>query len=289
MEELLNSYRKSTRLKELIMTLKQREKMKNRFVTLCKRIHEMSGRQPKRKFSHATIEFFDDVIEYLWNCLDHHYSDPKRHYHNWQHIIECLELFDQHQHEFMHPIAAEVAIWFHDFVYETENSADENEEKSAVVALEFLEFMGIGSSGHPQAGILHFYLAADHLRFKTKNNILATKNHAVVPGYGYYAGDQLLICDIDLAVLGRLQHPSSMNIDSFTEPTYYAYAAGIRKEYEHVPPEIYCAKRAEFLDEFLKRPRIYSTDYFFDKLEKNARANIAWEIKQLRAGKIPTL
>ena len=65
------------------------------------------------------------------------------------------------------------------------------------------------------------------------------------------------------------------------------YAGQIRQEYIHVPQELYCSKRAEVLTSFLANSRIYASEYYAQKLEASARANIAAEIELLGKGIIP--
>src|SRR5437660_7778156 len=60
------------------------------------------------------------------------YSEPHRHYHNQGHISECLDEFDASRYLARRPLAVELAIWFHDAIYETR--AADNEEKSADLA-----------------------------------------------------------------------------------------------------------------------------------------------------------
>jgi len=68
---------------------------------------------------------------------------------------------------------------------------------------------------------------------------------------------------------------------------YLAYAALIRQEYHHVPHAVYCNKRAEILEDFLKQSQIYGTSVFVQALEQRARDNVRQEIQLLRRGQIP--
>jgi len=55
----------------------------------------------------------------------------------------------------------------------------------------------------------------------------------------------------------------------------------VRDEYKLVPYFLYRKKRKEILTSFLERERIYQNDFFYDKFETQARANIGSAIKML--------
>jgi predicted metal-dependent HD superfamily phosphohydrolase len=84
--------------------------------------------------------------------------------------------------------------------------------------------------------------------------VLATKTHDPSSH-----ADAPLQTDIDLSILGRPK-------DRFDE-----YETQIRREYDWVPAEHFAAGRADVLQRFLSRKRIYSTELFFRKYESQAR------------------
>ena len=181
-----------------------------------------------------------------WSFLSASYREPHRTYHNLHHIEECLRLLDKHR-----PLAAnadgiEMAIWFHDVVYDPESKS--NEEDSARRAAEFLG----------QRSTLS----------EVVKLILATK-HSEEP---HLPADESLIRDIDLSILGA---------DALA---YERYATRIRQEYRHVPDDAYAAGRAAILSKFLERPRIFMNPAFSETREEPARKNMAAEIQRLTGG-----
>src|SRR5207253_1454914 len=95
--------------------------------------------------------------------------------------------------------------------------------------------------------------------------IMATKSHDP----GLHPNAPLLV-DVDLSILGKPP-------ERFEE-----YEEQIRREYDWVPQEVFAAKRAEILERFLSRERIYSTDLFLDKYEQQGRINLRNSVNKLR-------
>ena len=174
------------------------------------------------------------------------YAQRHRHYHNLQHISECLLEFDQAKPLAGAPVAVELGIWFHDAVYDPH--AADNEERSAELARRRLAEGGGTETLLASVGAL----------------ILATKTHdaALHP-------DAPLMVDIDLSILGQ------------PEKRFWEYEEQIRREYKWVPKAIFAPKRAEILRRFLARERIYSTTPFFSLYEQAARANLGASIRKL--------
>lgn len=61
------------------------------------------------------------------------YTKPHRAYHTPAHIEHCLEELKQVRHLVANPDAVEMALWYHDAIYDTR--AKDNKEKSAKLAL----------------------------------------------------------------------------------------------------------------------------------------------------------
>jgi len=110
------------------------------------------------------------VREDILALLKARYAEPHRHYHTLEHIEHCLAEFDPRQAR--EPEAVETAIWFHDAIYDTHRS--DNEERSAAWLLELM----------PE-------------RKTAAAMIRVTKDHR--PS----TPDEALLVDVDLAILGQ--------------------------------------------------------------------------------------
>jgi predicted metal-dependent HD superfamily phosphohydrolase len=174
------------------------------------------------------------------------YAEPQRHYHNQQHIAECLAEFDAARHLAQQPVAVEMALWFHDAVYDPK--AGDNEERSAALAKVCLEAAGLSDFAGTTAEL-----------------VMATKLHGADAG-----PDAALVVDVDLSILGQ------------SEVRFAEYETQIRKEYGWVPKLIFNPKRAEILQRFLDRERIYTNEHFATRYEQNARRNLEESIRKLK-------
>jgi predicted metal-dependent HD superfamily phosphohydrolase len=175
------------------------------------------------------------------------YAEPHRHYHTQQHIAECLTEFDEARHLIQQPIAVELALWFHDAVYDPK--AADNEEQSALLFKRCAAEIPL----------------PDSLIETGSKLVLATKHHS--PDADCYS---MLIVDIDLSIFGKPR-------ERFLE-----YEQQIRQEYLWVPQALFSSKRAEILKRFLARETIYGTDWFRNKYEQQARRNLDESILKLR-------
>jgi predicted metal-dependent HD superfamily phosphohydrolase len=174
------------------------------------------------------------------------YAEPHRGYHTLAHVLDCLREFEDVRSLAVDPNAIEMALWFHDAVYNPR--AADNEEQSARLAEKVLSEAKV-----PQPTI-----------HQVRDLILATRHQATPE-----LPDAMLLVDLDLAVLGQ----SAERFD--------AYEAGVRREYKWVPRPIFAGKRAAILKSFLERPTLYSTPMFQKKYEQTARANLERSIRRL--------
>ncbi len=165
------------------------------------------------------------------------YQEPQRAYHTLQHLNECLLAFDEAKAcgLMQKPDLIEMALWFHDAVYDPQGS--DNEALSAQMAVEAL---GDSETSHEIARL-----------------IMLTKFHQ--PGEG---PDDAWIIDIDLTIFA--QSPERVQ----------EYEQQIRQEYAWVPEAVYREKRPEILSGFLNREHLYLTPWAQDRYEAKARENL---------------
>ena len=183
----------------------------------------------------------------VYDNLIARYSEPHRAYHTLEHIGHCLDEFEQVRHLATNPDAVELALWYHDAIYDTKTK--DSEERSAALAVEEARNASL----------------PDSFGQSVANLIMATK-HTTAPT----DPDVQLLVDIDLSILGQSE-------DKFDE-----YERQVRKEYEWVAEDAFVAGRSSILKSFLDRTTIYSTRFFFNKYEVQARRNIAKSLARLR-------
>lgn len=178
------------------------------------------------------------------------HREPPRAYHHLGHVLECLDHLasvpdDEVGGERVRG-EIELALWFHDAVYDAR--AGDNEARSAAMAVAAIEPVDAS-------------LAA-----RVRELILATR-HTEAPSTPAAA----IIVDVDLAILGA------------SPARFDAYERSIREEYAWVEDAAFVAGRLAVLEGFLGRPRIYATDHFAGRLGSTARANLRRSIGVLKA------
>ena len=89
-------------------------------------------------FTQALTHDFDDLIA--------RYSEPHRKYHTVRHLDECFAKLAEIRDYADRPAEVEVALWFHDAVYEQRST--QNEAKSAALAVKTIRTAG----GSPECG-----------------------------------------------------------------------------------------------------------------------------------------
>jgi predicted metal-dependent HD superfamily phosphohydrolase len=183
-----------------------------------------------------------------WDVVVRHYAEPHRAYHNLSHIMALLRHADTERANINRPEVVELAIWFHDVIYDTQ--AKDNEQRSAAWTRHAMQTMRIES----------------HLIASVEQCILATQAHEV---NSPRVIDLPLFLDLDLAILGA------------QEEVYHRYCQAIRAEYDWVPELAYRAARTEILNNFIERPALFYTHTMAARYEARARHNIEWELREL--------
>ena len=204
--------------------------LRDRFVSLLQR---MGATQVPSRLA-------DDLVA-AW-------SSPGRAYHDVRHLEDCLAQVDALPLDARTRDLIEVALWFHDAVYDPRSS--DSEERSARWASEALTAAGIPAP-----------VGADVARL-----VRLTRDHAPVPDE---AGRFLL--DIDLSILGR------------PVEVFDAYHRRIRTEYAWVPEHAYRLGRGRILADLLRRDPLYQTELYQRQFETTARANLRRALAALGA------
>jgi predicted metal-dependent HD superfamily phosphohydrolase len=184
----------------------------------------------------------------FWDCLEKHYSQPHRHYHTLSHLQHSFLELDNLSLSSEDKQTISLAIWFHDIVYDTQ--ASNNEEQSTVLFREAARQLQLSVGLTNQ--VSDYILQTKYINCIVNSSILCD-----------------LFLDIDLSILGQ---------DS---KVYQEYTQQIRQEYSWVPQEIYNVKRAEVLKRIMSWKSIYRSTHFGMKYEVQAKINLSTEIATL--------
>ena len=182
----------------------------------------------------------------IFQEIESRYSEPHRTYHTMIHIYQLFMLMENHPDELENHTLIELAILFHDIVYDPQQN--DNEAKSAAIADKL-----VGP-----------YLDAV-TRHQLKLIIESTHQHKPILA----ASDNQYFLDMDLSILG------------VSSRIYNGYVRKIRQEYSILPTRKFDEGRKEFLVNFLKRPRIFYTDLYYNQFEEQARSNMEQELMLL--------
>ncbi len=205
----------------------QEQAMKTRFLRLCDAL-----KLPK-----------DTALE-RYKQLYSLYNQPNRYYHNLVHIWNFVKLFDQYKEKILQPLLFELAIWYHDAIYEAKKK--DNELQSANLVQELFK-----NTLHEQQ--LNY---VNDLIMSTEGHFPKTEQM-----------DVYRFLDFDLAILAT------------DYKTYQKYSEAIWQEYKTAYPKLlYKIGRKKVLKNFLSREKLYFSEEFFEKFEKKARQNIQLEL-----------
>jgi predicted metal-dependent HD superfamily phosphohydrolase len=184
--------------------------------------------------------------------LEAAYATPPRAYHNFGHVQEVLHRFAEVTAGpgWTQPAEAYLAVLYHDAIYEA--GRKDNETRSADLAMAQI------AQWLPEQGI-------DTLRVADLINLTARHGQFSPGDFGDdgFSLDTRHFLDCDMAILGA-------------EPAVFdAYDAGIAAEYRgHVPGFLFRLNRKRFLKGLLARERIYLSDWFHQRYDAMARANL---------------
>ena len=137
----------------------------------------------------------NSLQENLWLEIETYYTSKKRHYHTLSHLENLFQELLPIQENFEDWETVQFSIFYHDIIYNASRS--DNEEKSAILAIERLKEIGINE---------------DQI-LKCNHQILMTKSHEISDN------DTNYFTDADLSILGK------------NWETYEEYYKQIRKEY----------------------------------------------------------
>ena len=171
--------------------------------------------------------------------LDALYREPHRRYHTPAHVEHCLCCFDLAADRMEEPDAVEMALWFHDAVYDV--PTEENERRSA-------ELFAARAGGR----------GPERFRSTVHRLIMATTHRDPPPA----TLDEAFIVDIDLSSFG-------LPWEEFLRDS-----RAVRAEFPQVPDAEFYPRQKNFLESLGARPAFCFTEFFRDRHEARARRNI---------------
>jgi predicted metal-dependent HD superfamily phosphohydrolase len=175
------------------------------------------------------------------------YAEAHRHYHTVRHLEECFDVLERVRREAERPGEVELALWFHDAVYDTKRH--DNEERSAEWAQSVTAEAGVDASVGQRVAAL----------------IMATRHDATPVG-----ADACALVDVDLSILGA-------------EPLRFdEYERQVREEYRWVPEPVFRRERRKILRRLLARPALFNTARMRESHERRARANLERSLARLK-------
>jgi predicted metal-dependent HD superfamily phosphohydrolase len=174
------------------------------------------------------------------------YAESGRLYHTIDHIDHCLGQFDDVRDDCIQADAVELAIWFHDAIYNF--PAYENEKLSAGFFMEKSEQV---LDNRFRKDVAALVIATEHLR---------------VPN----DPDQRILVDVDLSSFG------------LPWEKFAADGRNIRKELHYLTDAEFYKGQIAFMQSLLGRDRIFNTTHFYNAYESIARDNVGRYLGSLR-------
>ena len=185
------------------------------------------------------IEGANDDSAGIYRQLVDAYREPQRHYHTLGHIEQCLDMFDACRQLAQDADSLELAVWFHDVIFEPDRP--DNERRSADFYLQ-----------------LSHGVHDDERRGLVERLIMATLHD----GSTLDDPDAVYMVDIDLSSFG-------LSWENFFEDS-----RNLRRESPQLGDAEYYRRKKNFQTCLLDKERFYLSDFFADRLERQARANL---------------
>ncbi len=194
-----------------------------------------------RSLNAGTADDADDVFSKVLA----YYSESHRRYHTPQHIDHCLRQFDLALDHVEEQDTVEMTIWFHDIIYDIPPT--ENELKSARL------FRSMTKD------------RIDPTLCQNVCNMILITTHKVTPT----RNDEKLLVDVDLS--------------SFALPweQFKKDSENVRHEFFNKSDQDFYSGHMKFMQSLLDRPSFFSSDFFREKYEANARENVQRLMEEL--------
>jgi len=185
----------------------------------------------------------DDLFDQEYKAIKSAYSQTHRQYHTIAHIKSCLNEFELIKDRLQEPDIVELALWYHDFVYNPKSQTNEYDSATHLRIAGYLD---------------------THIQKLVCSYIGYTNHKHEVP-----LNDVQYLLDIDMSGLA-LVPPECYEQEIAAE---YIPVFGQKK---------YRAGRIKFLKSLLAKKHIYKTEFFRNKYETIARENIKQNLKTLK-------
>jgi predicted metal-dependent HD superfamily phosphohydrolase len=189
-------------------------------------------------------ELSDKWLKIVWD----HYDEGWRYYHTTNHIKELFKYYDKYYSSLNNSIVVALTIFFHDVIYEPKKT--DNEEKSVELFQEYAREINL----------------SQEVTEKVSTYIMNTKSHSTMLSSDL---DLQYFLDFDLSILGQ------------SDEVYAQYAENIRKEYIHIPDDLFKQGRTAILIKLSEKGDIYKTAEFKKLYEDQAKLNMKNEIAKL--------
>lgn len=221
-------------------------------------------------FENRFVHQFDvadyDIARELFKDIQKRYSENHRGPHSLSHLKAIFHLFDEVYDKLHYPEIVQLAIWYHDIIYDIPSDLYPlNEIKSAQYMFDTLIDHIEGIEKSEVDGLPVLMLVGEF--------ILATKGHKItspfILGNEKLRSDCEIFLDMDLGIFGA----DKQKVEQYDD--------GIRSEFQIYNDDQYYPARVQVLESFLNRDQIYYSDVFKHK-EEIARENLKHLIEKNR-------